>query len=225
MRILVVEDDEVLRDGLSAGLGLHGFTVDAVADWTQAREAGAVGHFDAAVVDIMLPDGNGLSLIAALRSAQGALPVLLLTARDAVDDRVRGLDAGADDYLCKPFDLDELAARLRALLRRGGGGGPQGNGAAEGDETLRLDPRRLEAIRHGETVALTRREFAILRALMEHPGAILSKGQLEERLYGFNECVGSNAIEVHVHHLRGKLGQGVIETVRGVGYRLGEHPS
>lgn len=222
MRVLVIEDDEVLRDGLAAGLGIHGFTIDTATDCAEAREAVTLAAHEAAIVDIVLPDGDGVSLMAALRRARPGLPILLLTARDGVRDRVEGLDAGADDYLCKPFDLDELAARLRALLRRGGGRATGADPSPAAGDGLTLDPRHLSAVRRGEAIPLTRREFAILRALMEHPGAILSKAQLEERLYGFNECVGSNAIEVHVHHLRGKLGQGLIETVRGVGYRLGE---
>lgn len=219
MRILAIEDDDVLRDGLVTGLGLHGFTVDAVTTACEARDATAIARFEAVVLDLMLPDGDGLDWLAAWRRDDATTPVLILTARDAVDDRVRGLDGGADDYLCKPFDLDELAARLRALLRRR----PVASAPATlaGPDGLALDPAELCAWRGGERIPLSRREFAILRALVEHPRAILSKAQLEDRLYGFNEGVGSNAVEVHVHHLRGKLGADAVETVRGVGYRLG----
>ena len=164
----------------------------------------------------MLPDGSGLDLLAELRARGDALPVLLLTARDRTADKVAGLDAGADDYLGKPFELDELAARLRALVRRGGGRAEaqmEWNG-------LRLDPARMRGTRDGREIGFSPREFTILQALMERPGAILGKPQLEERIYGWQEEVESNTIEVHVHNLRAKLGAGFIQTVRGAGYRL-----
>ncbi|MPT24115.1 MAG: response regulator transcription factor, partial [Starkeya sp.] len=173
-------------------------------------------RFDAAVLDLMLPDGSGLDVLAALRARQDATPVLLLTALDETPDRIRGLDAGADDYLGKPFDLDELAARLRALLRRG-------SGRASPLLThgcLALDPAMLSVTLNSFPVAVSRREFAVLSMLMERPGVIRSKGELEERLYGWQEEVESNTVEVYVHNLRAKLGREVIETVRGLGYRL-----
>ncbi|MCY1666356.1 response regulator [Rhizobium sp. SL86] len=217
MRILVVEDDLVLRDGLREGLKLCGFAVDTVATAADAFLALTAGGFDAVVLDRMLPDGSGLDVLLSIRRSGNRVPVLLLTAKDEVGDRIGGLDAGADDYLGKPFDLDELAARLRAIARRA-------EGRANGTLTcgsLSLEPASMRVERSGEQVTLSRREFAILRALMENPTAIHSKSALEERLYGWQEDVESNTIEVHIHKLRVKLGSAVIETVRGVGYRLG----
>jgi len=172
------------------------------------------------VLDIMLPDGSGLDLLESLRAGGEQRPVLLLTALDDTRDRVAGLDRGADDYLGKPFDLDELAARLRAIGRRGEGRASAMIAAAG----LLLDPARHGVSREGVVVEVTRREFAILRALAERPGVIRSRTELEERLYGWQEDVESNAIEVHVHNLRQKLGRELIETVRGLGYRLRAAP-
>ncbi|MFC0219960.1 two-component system response regulator QseB [Pseudochelatococcus lubricantis] len=220
MRILIVEDDALLRDGLKVGLSLAGFTADAVESCEEA-DAALVGHgFDALVLDLMLPDGSGLAILKALRERRDDTPVLLLTARDSVADRVAGLDTGADDYLGKPFDLDELAARLRALIRRAEG---RSRAVLEW-ERLKLDPSSRTVEKDGVPIRLSRREFSILRALMSHPGAILSKNRLEDQLYGWQEEVESNAIEVHIHHLRSKLGTELIQTVRGVGYRLGGEP-
>ncbi|SIQ97029.1 transcriptional regulator, winged helix family [Paracoccus thiocyanatus] len=216
MRLLIVEDDPVLSDGLAVGLGLSGFTVDAVGTLADARAALDGGGFAGVVLDIMLPDGSGLDLLAELRAAGQRLPVLLLTARDQVRDRVCGLDAGADDYLGKPFDLDELAARLRAMLRR-----QEGRASAMIEwNGLALDPARMRGRMDGAEIAFSRREYTILQALIERPGVILAKSVLEERLYGWQEEVESNTVEVHVHKLRAKLGAGFIETVRGAGYRL-----
>jgi two-component system response regulator QseB len=216
MRILVVEDDAVLLDGLKVGLGIHGFTIDAVASCGDARAALATAEFDAIVLDLMLPDGSGLDILRELRRRQDATPVLLLTAKDTVADRIGGLDTGADDYLGKPFDLDEVAARLRAISRRAAGRASPvlaWNG-------IELDPGRRTVEVDGKPVGLSRREFSILEALMRHPGTVLSKDQLADRLYGWEEDVESNAVEVHVHHLRVKIGRDAIETVRGLGYRL-----
>jgi DNA-binding response OmpR family regulator len=216
MRILVVEDDPVLMDGLKVGLGLAGATVDEVATCADARAALAGSRFDAVVLDLMLPDGSGLDLLAGMRARDDATPVLLLTALDETTDRIRGLDAGADDYLGKPFDLDELAARVRAIARRGHGrAGPTLKAG-----TLVLDPATLSATLEGLAVALSRREFAVLATLMERPGVIRSKGEIEERLYGWQEEVESNTVEVHIHNLRAKVGRDAIETVRGLGYRV-----
>lgn len=218
MRILVVEDDPMLLDGLSAGLGLAGFTVDAVATCEDGFAALQAHSYGAVVLDLMLPDGSGLDVLAFLRRRKDATPVVLLTARDQVEDRIAGLDAGADDYVGKPFDLDELAARVRAAARRGAG-------QASGELTWRgvvLDPARQTVSLEGEPVSLTRREFGVLRTLMERPGATVSKALLEETLYGWQEEVESNAVEVHIHNLRAKLGSGFIRTVRGLGYRLAE---
>jgi DNA-binding response OmpR family regulator len=216
MRILVVEDDAMLLDGLKVGLGLHGFTVDAVASCCDARAALTTAEFDAIVLDLMLPDGSGLDILRELRRRQDATPVLLLTAKDTVADRIGGLDSGADDYLGKPFDLDEVAARLRAISRRASGRATptlSWNG-------IELDPSRRTVEIDGNPIGLSRREFSILEALMRHPGTVLSKDQLADRLYGWDEDVESNAVEVHVHHLRVKIGRDAIETVRGLGYRL-----
>ncbi|MGX5719062.1 response regulator transcription factor [Shinella zoogloeoides] len=218
MRILVVEDDAVLLDGLKVGLGLSGFTVDTVATLADATEALAADRFDAVVLDRMLPDGSGLEVLACLRERSDRTPVLLLTAKDETADRIDGLDAGADDYLGKPFDLDEVAARLRAITRRS-------EGRARPElrcGTIVLDPAGMAARKGGEPVPLSRREFSILRALMESPGMIHSKQALEQRLYGWQEDVESNTVEVHVHKLRAKLGAASIETIRGVGYRMGK---
>lgn len=218
MRILVVEDDPLLLDGLAIGLGLKGFTVDAVANCEDGRIAVRMHSYDCIVLDVMLPDGSGLDLLKELRAAKNCTPVLLLTARDQVPERIAGLDAGGDDYVGKPFDLDELAARLRALARRGAG---RATAYLEWRGVV-LDPAALRATKDGVSLKLTRREFAVLRALMERPTAIVSKAALEEALYGWQEEIESNAVEVHVHHLRAKLGQDFIKTVRGLGYRLAE---
>ncbi len=216
MRILVVEDDAILLDGLSVGLGLAGFTVDAVASCGDAEAALAAQNYNAIVLDLMLPDGSGLDLLKAMRQARDETPVLLLTARDQVPERIAGLDAGADDYVGKPFDLHELAARVRAIARRGSG---RASATLEW-QGVELDPAEMTVQFKGPPLRLTRREFSILRTLMERPTATVSKSSLEEALYGWQEEVESNAVEVHIHHLRAKLGSGFIETVRGVGYRL-----
>ncbi len=218
MRILVVEDDPMLLDGLAVGLGLAGFTVDAVATCEDALSAVHSQRYDAIVLDLMLPDGSGLDVLKELRRNRDATPVLLLTARDQVPERIAGLDAGADDYVGKPFDLDELAARLRALVRRGAG---RATAHLEWRGVM-LDPAQLTASKDGAPLKLTRREFAVLRILMERPTATISKPALEEALYGWQEEVESNAVEVHIHHLRTKLGPDFIKTVRGLGYRLAE---
>lgn len=218
MRILVVEDDASLADGLCTGLRLHGFVPELVGNCADAREAWAQDGFSAVVLDVMLPDGTGIDLLRERRSAGSRLPVLLLTALDQVGDRIAGLDAGADDYLAKPFDLGELGARLRAITRRAQG---QAGGTIHWNG-LEFDPARMAGRMGGEDVRFSRREFAILQALMERPGVIVAKDRLEERLYGWQDGVESNAVEVHIHKLRAKLGPGYIETVRGVGYRLAE---
>jgi len=216
MRILVLEDDPVLADGLRVGLRLAGWTVDAVASCSEALAALATARFDAIVLDLMLPDGSGLDVLVEMRSAGDTTPVVLLTALDEISDRIKGLDAGADDYLGKPFDLDELAARIRAVARRK-------NGRA--DPVLRaagivLDPAGLRAMVDDKEIPLSRREFAVLSALMERPGIIRSRSELEDRLYGWQDEIESNAVEVHIHNLRTKVGRSKIETVRGLGYRL-----
>jgi two-component system response regulator QseB len=217
MRILVVEDDPILMDGLTTGLSLHGMAADGVETCEDAYAALATTKFNAIVLDLMLPDGSGIDVLRYLRLRNDTTPVLLLTARDAVEDRVNGLDEGADDYLGKPFDLGEVAARLRALDRRAvGRASPK-----LVFEALVLDPGSLEVTLHGAPVHLSRREFGLLRALMQRPGFVYSRSQLEDSLYGWQEDVGSNAVEVHIHNLRAKIGRHYIQTLRGAGYRIG----
>ncbi|NVP57788.1 response regulator [Mycoplana rhizolycopersici] len=216
MRLLVLEDDEILLDGLKVGLQMCGFTVDAVTSVADADAAIEADRFDAIILDLMLPDGSGLDVLSRMRRSGDRTPVLLLTAKDEVADKIAGLDSGADDYLGKPFDLDEVAARLRAIVRRGHG---RAAGLLEWND-ISLDPARMSASRDGMTISLSRREFVILQALMETPGVILSRSNLEEKLYGWQEEIESNTVEVHIHKLRSKLGASFIETVRGAGYRL-----
>ncbi|HEY8335079.1 MAG TPA: response regulator [Tardiphaga sp.] len=216
MRILIVEDDLILLDGLRAGLNILGATVDAVSSCAEAHAALSTSTFDAVVLDLMLPDGSGLNVLATMRSQGNNTPVLLLTALDEVADRIKGLDAGADDYLGKPFDLEELGARVRAIVRRKAGRTTprlMHNG-------ITLDPASLTVSMNEKAVNLSRREFAILSALMERPGVIHSKNELEDRLYGWQDEVESNAVEVHIHNLRSKIGRESIETLRGIGYRM-----
>jgi DNA-binding response OmpR family regulator len=216
MRILVVEDDHILSDGLRAGLGLGGATVDCVGTCADAEAALDTSAFSAIVLDLMLPDGSGLDVLRGLRRRKDRTPVVLLTALDAVADRIAGLDGGADDYLGKPFDLDELSARIRAVVRRASGRAA----AALEHGGIHLDPGSLAVTVDGVPVGLSRREVMVLAALMERPDVLRSKAELEERLYGWQEEVESNAVEVHVHNLRAKIGKQAIETVRGLGYRM-----
>ena len=206
--ILIVDDDREIRTLLGDYLQKNGYRATAVADGKAMRRALEQSHVDLIVLDLMLPDGSGMNILKDLRSSQNDTPVLLLTARDTVRDRVAGLDTGADDYLGKPFDLDEVAARLRALSRRSTG---RSTAALEW-ASLRLDPARQLVEQAGKPVQLSRREYSILHTLMTHPGVIFSKTKLEDRLYGWQEEIESNAIEVHIHHLRSKLGPGLIET-------------
>jgi two-component system OmpR family response regulator/two-component system response regulator QseB len=216
MRILLAEDDPLLGDGLRAGLRQQGFQVDWVRDGVAAeRELGA-HPYAAAVLDLGLPLKDGMDVLAAARRAGIDVPVLVLTARDAVPDRIRGLDVGADDYVVKPVDLDELAARLRALVRRAHG--QLAERLTAQDVVLDTAARTVE--KAGVPVTLSLREFDLLHALMLNAGRVLSREQLEQRLYGWGQEVESNAVEVHVHHLRRKLGATMIQTVRGVGYTL-----
>ncbi|MEJ8813177.1 winged helix-turn-helix domain-containing protein [Variovorax ureilyticus] len=216
MRVLLAEDDPLLGDGLRAGLRQLDFQVDWVRDGEAAERELRAEPYAAAVLDLGLPLKDGLPVLAAVRKAGVAIPILVLTARDGVPDRIRGLDAGADDYVVKPVDLHELAARLRALIRRAHG---------QPQECLRTQDVELNPAAHtvhlaGKAVALPAREFALLHALMLNAGRVLSREQLEQRLYSWGQEVESNAIEVHVHHLRRKLGAALIQTVRGVGYML-----
>jgi two-component system OmpR family response regulator/two-component system response regulator QseB len=221
MRILLAEDDPLLGDGLRAGLRQLGFQVDWVRDGAVAERELLAQPYDAAVLDLGLPLKQGMDVLAALRRGGSTLPVLVLTARDAVPDRIRGLDHGADDYVVKPVDLQELGARLRALLRRAHGQSQEFLVAQD----VTLDPAGRTVRRGAETVALSAREFDLLQALMLNAGRVLSREQLERHIYSWGEEVDSNAVEVHVHHLRRKLGPALIETVRGVGYLLPRAPS
>lgn len=216
MRVLVVEDDALLGDAIQAGLRQQGFVADWVRDGVAADLALEGGTHDAAVLDIGLPRRTGLEVLARLRGRRSKVPVLILTARDTVEDRIAGLDAGADDYLVKPFDMGELAARLRALTRRAGGS-PSATLAVG---NLTLDPASREVTWRGEPRSLSRKEFALLHAFMLAAGKVLTRAELEDRLYGWGEEIESNALEVHLHHLRRKLFPGVVETIRGVGYRM-----
>ena len=216
MRILVVEDDALLGDAIQAGLKLAGYAVDWMKDGVSADQALLTEPYAAAVLDLGLPRLSGLEVLQRLRSRGLAIPVLILTARDTVEDRIRGLDAGADDYLVKPFDMGELTARLRALIRRSSGK-PAAALSAGGVE---LDPATHQVRYGGLPIELPAREFAVLHALMLNAGRVLSRAQIEEQLYAWGEEIESNAVEVHVHHLRRKLYTGLIETIRGVGYLI-----
>jgi len=216
VRLLLVEDDAMIGAAAQEGLKREGHAVDWVRDGAQACAALANGVYEAMLLDLGLPKRDGLTVLRELRARGGDLPVIVITARDAVADRIAGLDAGADDYLVKPFDLDELAARLRAVVRR-----RSGRAAAAlqvGD--LELDTSARRARWKGREVALSAREFTLLETLAERPGAYFTRAQLEDRLYGWGEEIGSNAVEVHIHALRRKLDPAVIRTVRGLGYCL-----
>jgi DNA-binding response OmpR family regulator len=216
MRILLAEDDLLLGDGLRAGLRQLGFQVDWVRDGVAAERELRAEPYAAVILDLGLPQKDGLDVLASARRAGHKVPVLVLTARDAVPDRIRGLDSGADDYVVKPVDLNELAARLRALVRRACGQ-PQECLEAQG---IVLDPAARSVHRHGDAMALSTREFDLLHALMLNAGRVLTREQLEQHLYSWGQEVDSNAVEVHVHHLRRKLGAELIQTVRGIGYVL-----
>ena len=216
MRILLAEDDPLLGDGLRAGLRQLGFLVDWVRDGEAAERELRLQPYAAAVLDLGLPLKDGMQVLAEARRAGITMPVLVLTARDALPDRIRGLDVGADDYVIKPVDLHELAARLRALVRRSHGQ-PQETLTAQ---DVTLDPAARSVEQGGASVPLSGREFDLLHALMLGAGRVLSREQLEQHLYSWGQEVESNAIEVHIHHLRRKLGSSLIQTVRGVGYLL-----
>ena len=220
MRLLLVEDDPMIGAGVQSGLRQEGHTVDWVRDGKAAELALASGVHEMLLLDLGLPHKSGLELLSGLRRQGLDLPVLVITARDSVADRVKGLDAGADDYLVKPFDLDELSARIRALMRRRAG---RASPRIE-HGPLTLDPATHQVTLNGDPLALSAREFALLHALLEQPGVPLSRAQLEERLYGWNEEVESNTVEVYIPALRRKLGAEWIRNVRGVGYRIPELP-
>jgi len=217
MHVLLVEDDRMIGESIRAALKQDGCAVDWLRDGRTADAALAYEQFDVVLLDLGLPEKDGLQILRTLRSRRNQTPVIILTARDAVADRVAGLDAGADDYLVKPFELEELAARMRAVVRRRAG---HAEPVIEVGE-IRLDPATREVTRAGERVVLSAREYAVFEALMRRPGAILSRAQLEDRLYGWGDAIESNAVSVYVHQLRRKLGVDVIRNVRGVGYYVG----
>lgn len=217
MRVLLIEDDRGLGSAVRDQIVDGGHSIDWVTRLADARDHVAAAPYDLVLLDLMLPDGRGLSFLKTLRAAGDVTPVVIMTAMDQISDRIAGLNAGADDYLVKPFDLDELTARLAAVSRRYHGN-PNPH-VAVGDLTIDLAAKSIR--RDGRSVALTAREWALFEAFVQRPGVILSKSQLEERLYAFDREIDSNTIEVHVSRLRKKLGADAIETVRGLGYRLG----
>lgn len=216
MRILLVEDDELLGDGLRTGLIQYGYVADWLKDGASADQALKTETFDLVVLDLGLPKMSGITVLQNLRARGLTMPVLILTARESIEDRVKGLDSGADDYLTKPFDLDELCARLRALQRRF-------SSRAEPlivYDNITLDPAAHTVSLNGEIVNVSRREFALLHKLLENAGRVLSREHLTQSLYGWGEDVDSNALEVHIHNLRKKFGQDFIHTIRGIGYMI-----
>ena len=216
MRVLVVEDDPMIGRAVSAGLRGTGYAVDWVQDGTSADLALGNETYDVVLLDLGLPRRDGLDLLRTWRRDRQNLPVLVITARDSLAERVAGLDSGADDYLVKPFDLDELLARIRAVVRR-----HTGRGSPEiSYGSVLLDSVRREVSFRGRTVDLSAREYAVFEVLMKEPGAVVSREKLEDAVYGWGEEVGSNSVEVHLHHLRRKLAPELIRNVRGVGYRI-----
>jgi two-component system response regulator QseB len=216
MRLLLVEDDLMVGEAVRKGLRQDGFAVDWVQDGAAALSALAQEDYQLLLLDLGLPKKNGLEVLKSLRAGGNRIPVLVLTARDAVADRVAGLDGGADDYLVKPFDLEELAARIRALLRRQSG---RAEPLVELGQ-LTLNPATHEVLLEGRQVNLSAREFALLRAFLDRPGVVLSRAQLEEKMYGWDDSIESNAVEVYIHALRKKLGSNFIKNVRGIGYMV-----
>jgi DNA-binding response OmpR family regulator len=214
MRVLVVEDDEMIAQGLQTALRQAGFAVDWTRDGKSASAALHAAVFDVVLLDLGLPYRDGIDVLRELRKRSDATPVIVLTARDEIQHRIAGLDAGADDYIVKPFDLDEVMARMRSVLRRAAG---RGDSSIQHGE-LRLDTVSRTVDRGGVPVNLSAHEYAVLEALLQRPGAVLSRVQLEDRLYGWAEQIGSNAVEVYIHGLRRKLGGDAIRTLRGVGY-------
>jgi two-component system response regulator QseB len=216
MRVLLVEDDTMIAQGLQTGLRQNGFAVDWMQDGRSAAGALQTSAFDLVLLDLGLPHRDGIEVLRELRKRGDSTPVIVLTARDEIQDRIAGLDAGADDYIVKPFDLDEVTARIRSVLRRAAG---RGDPSIQHGE-LRLDPVARTVERAGVPVPLSAHEFSVLEALLQRPGAVLSRSQIEDRLYGWDEQIGSNAVEVYIHGLRRKLGSDAIRTLRGVGYYI-----
>lgn len=218
MRVLIVEDDKLLGEGLCAGLKQEGYAVDWLMDGNQVKHVLQVEPFDVVVLDLGLPGCDGMELLEWMRKNRMEIPVLILTARDTPDDKVQGLDLGADDYMTKPFDLVELLARLRALIRRSRG---RATPVIEWGELV-LDPSRHSVSFAGQPVELSPREYAVLETLLEHGGRVVSRSRLAESIYSWDSDIESNALEVYIHHLRKKLAPDLIRTVRGVGYMLRE---
>ena len=216
MRTLLIEDDRMIGNSLTKALRRAGLAVDWVRDGVAADAALAAGGYVAVLLDLGLPRRAGLEVLTAARSRGDRTPILILTARDALSDRVAGLDLGADDYIVKPFELSELLARLRAAIRRSDGHAQSVVGTGE----LQLDLRTREIVYRNTRATLSAREFSLLHALLEHPGAILSRQQLEERIYGWDDAVASNAVEVIIHGLRRRFGAGLIRNVRGLGWKV-----
>jgi two-component system response regulator QseB len=218
MRILLIEDDSMIGKAVCEGLARAGFAVDWVTDGHSAEFSLSSGDYNLAILDLGLPKKDGMAVLGTLRRLGNHLPILIASARDTVQDRIEGLNAGADDYVLKPFDLDELLARVHALLRRHAGSGSP----LLKFGSLILDPARRSVTQHGRAVELSAREFSVLEVLMQRPGTVVSRQKLEGAVYSWGDEVGSNAIEVHLHYLRKKLGAAVIKNVRGVGYRVTE---
>ena len=218
MRVLIVEDDRLLGEGLCAGLKQEGYAVDWLKDGSQVKHVLQVEPYDVVVLDLGLPGCDGMDLLGWMRKSRLEIPVLILTARDTQDDKVQGLDLGADDYMTKPFDLVELVARLRALIRRSRG---RATPVIEWG-ALVLDPSRRSVSFEGQPVELSPREYAVLETLLEHGGRVVSRSRLAESVYSWDNDIESNALEVYIHHLRKKLTPDLIRTVRGVGYMLRE---
>ncbi len=216
MRILIVEDDVMIGESLQHALKTSGYAIDWVQDGQEALDAVATQHYDLMLLDLGLPQQSGLCVLTTLRQAKNTIPTLILTAKDTHQDRILGLDSGADDYLVKPFSLGEVEARIRALLRRAHG---QARPVFEYGGT-RLDPATKELSFRGKTEIISAKEYAIMSSLLKHPGVFLSREQLEDQLYGWNEEIGSNAVEVHIHQLRKKFGKELIHNVRGLGYTV-----
>jgi len=214
MRVLLVEDDVMIAQGLETALRQSGAAVDWIRDGGQAAAALQSAVFDVVLLDLGLPTRDGISVLRDMRQRGDVTPVIILTARDEIQNRVAGLDAGADDYVVKPFDLDELTARMRSVMRRAAG---RSDSVMQHGE-IRLDPATHAVEYRGVPVNLSAHEFSVLEALLQRPGAVLSRAQLEDRLYGWDEPIGSNAVEVYIHGLRRKLGSEAIRTLRGVGY-------
>lgn len=216
MKILLIEDDSMIGDSLVHALRAKGYTVDWVQDGEMGEESLRIGSYALVLLDLGLPKRSGIEILKSLRQRHQQLPVLIITARDAVSDRVQGLDLGADDYLIKPFALEEVEARIRVLLRRSAGQ----SAPILSVGAITLNPHTKELTYTGKSLVLSAREYALMFALMETPGKVLSRRDLEERLYGWNEEVSSNAVEVQIHNLRKKLGNSLIRNIRGMGYMI-----